>query len=49
MREFFVLHRMVERTRRGVLTPGYFEPCNFPLEWFKEEDWFFLTQEVAWR
>ena len=30
MREFFVLHRMVGRTRRGVLTPGYFEPCNFP-------------------
>ena len=30
MREFFVLHRVVGRTRRGVLTPGYFEPCNFP-------------------
>ena len=30
VREFFVLHRMVERTWRGVLTPGYFEPCNFP-------------------
>ena len=28
MREFFVLHRMVGR--RGVLTPGYFEQCNFP-------------------
>ena len=28
--EFFVLHRMVGRTRKGVLTPGYFEPCNFP-------------------
>ena len=30
VREFFVLHRMVERTQRGVLTPGYSEPCNFP-------------------
>ena len=30
MREFFVLHRMVGRTQRAVLTPGYFEPCNFP-------------------
>ena len=30
VREFFVLHRMVGRTRREVLTPGYFEPCNFP-------------------
>ena len=30
MREFFVLHRMVGRTWRGVLTPGYFELCNFP-------------------
>ena len=30
VREFFVLHRMVGRTRRRVLTPGYFEPCNFP-------------------
>ena len=30
MREFFVLHRMVGRTQRGVLTPGYFEPCSFP-------------------
>ena len=28
VREFFVLHRMVGRTWRGVLTPGYFEPCN---------------------
>ena len=30
MREFFVLHRMVGRTWRGVSTPGYFEPFNFP-------------------
>ena len=30
MREFFVLHRMVGRTPGVVLTPGYFEPCNFP-------------------
>ena len=30
VREFFVLHRMVGRAWRGVLTPGYFEPCNFP-------------------
>ena len=30
VREFFVLHRMVGRTWRGILTPGYFEPCNFP-------------------
>ena len=30
VREFFVLHRMVGRTWRGVLTPVYFEPCNFP-------------------
>ena len=30
MREFFVLHRMVGRTLRGVLTAGYFELCNFP-------------------
>ena len=30
MREFFVLHRIVGRTWRGVLTPGYFEPCKFP-------------------
>ena len=28
--EFFILHRMVGRTSRGVLTPGYFELCNFP-------------------
>ena len=37
VREFFVLHRMVGKTRRGVLTPGYFEPCNFPscsIVWF---------------
>ena len=31
MREFFVLSRMVGRTWKGVLTPGYFEPCNFLL------------------
>ena len=30
VREFFVLHRMMGRTWRGVLTPGYIEPCNFP-------------------
>ena len=30
VREFFVLKRMVGRTWRGVLTPGYFEPCIFP-------------------
>ena len=30
VREFFVLHRMVGRTWREVLTPGSFEPCNFP-------------------
>ena len=30
VREFFVLHRMVGRTQSGVLTPGYFETCNFP-------------------
>ena len=30
VREFFVLYRMVGRSSRGVLTPGYFEPCNFP-------------------
>ena len=30
VREFFVLHRMVERAQRGILTLGYFEPCNFP-------------------
>ena len=24
------MHRVVGRTRRGALTPGYFEPCNFP-------------------
>ena len=30
VRESFVLHRMVGRTWRGVLTPGYFKPCNFP-------------------
>ena len=30
VREFFVLHRMVGRTPRGVLTPCYFELCNFP-------------------
>ena len=28
--EFFVLHRMVGRTQRGALTPGYFDLCNFP-------------------
>ena len=36
VREFFDFHRMVGRTPRGLLTPGYFEPCNFPsriLEW----------------
>ena len=26
----FVLHRMVGRAWRGVLTPGNFEPCKFP-------------------
>ena len=30
MREFFVLYRMVRRTKRAVLILGYFEPCNFP-------------------
>ena len=30
VREFFVLHRKVGRDWRGVLVPGYFEPCNFP-------------------
>ena len=30
VREFFVLHRMVGRTWKGVLTPDYFEPCHFP-------------------
>ena len=30
VREFFDLHRVMGRTRRGVLTPSYFEPCNFP-------------------
>ena len=30
VREFFVLHRMVGRTLRRVLTPGYFELCKFP-------------------
>jgi len=29
VREVFVLHRTVGRTPRGVLTPGYFELCNF--------------------
>ena len=29
VRELFVLHRMVGRTPRGVLTPGYFELRNF--------------------
>jgi len=30
VRGLFVLHRMVGRTWRGVLIPGYFELCNFP-------------------
>ena len=30
VRDVFVLHRTVGRTPRGVLTPGYFELCNFP-------------------
>ena len=30
MKEFFVLHRIVGRTWREILTPGYFEPRNFP-------------------
>jgi len=30
VREFFVLHRMLGRTWREILTPGYFDPCNFP-------------------
>ena len=30
VKEFFVLHRIVGRTGRGILTPGYFEPRNFP-------------------
>ena len=50
VREFFVLHRMVGRTWRGVLTPDYFEPCNFP-SWrpclFEQEAlklvWLFLS------
>ena len=29
-RKFFILYRMVRRTWRGVLTPGYFELCSFP-------------------
>ena len=29
VRKLFVLPRMVGRTWRGVLTPGYLEPCNF--------------------
>ena len=33
VREFFVLYRIVERTWKEVLTPGYFEPCNLP-SWF---------------
>ena len=37
MKEFFVLHRIVGRTWRGVLTPGCFEPCNFPSERINEE------------
>jgi len=32
VRELCVLHRMVGRTWRGVLIPGYFEPCTFPLQ-----------------
>ena len=27
---FFILYRVVRRTWRGVLTPGYFELCSFP-------------------
>ena len=30
VREFFILHRMVGRAWRGVLIPGYLEPCNLP-------------------
>ena len=32
-RKFFILYRMVGRTWREVLTPGYLEPCSFPSEW----------------
>ena len=28
VKEFFVLH--CGEDQRGILTPGYFEPCNFP-------------------
>ena len=30
VRELFVLLRMVGRTWKGALTPGYVELCNFP-------------------
>ena len=36
MREFFVLQRMVGRTWKGLLTPGYLEPCNFPSSWIRK-------------
>ena len=29
-RKFFILYRMVGRTWRGLLTPGYVEPYSFP-------------------
>ena len=31
-RKFFILYRMVGRTWREVLTPGYVEPSSFPSE-----------------
>ena len=38
VREFFVLHRMVGKTQRGVLTPGYFEPCMMLIPWKESYD-----------
>ena len=37
VREFFLLPRMVGRTWRSVLTPGYLEPRNFPSSTMQNE------------
>ena len=50
VREFFVLYRKMGKTWTGVLTPGYFEPCNFPsssifkVQWWDGRRQIFLFQ-----
>ena len=47
--EVFVLHRMVGRTQRGVLTPGCFEPCNFPSHMSQNTLFTFFQASKRWK